>query len=90
MRIYKYPIEITDLQILKLPVDSEIISIVNIGEKPYVYAIVEASKESVIQHEIICYGTGHNLKPDFYESKFLGTVVFSGGRLVFHFFHRKL
>ena len=90
MKIYKYPLEITDRQTVKLPADSEIISIVNINEKPYIYVIVEPGEECGIHHEIICYGTGHPMRDDYCDYRFLGTLVFAGGRLVLHYFCRKL
>ncbi len=91
-RIYKYKLEIRDIQDVFLPIDCEMLSVqVNHGQ-PCLWALVPG--ESGVPEQprtIYCIGTGHNILIPL--GKFLGTVQMMGGPTesdkniyVFHFF----
>ncbi len=57
-RIFKYPLEITDKQVLKLPRDHRILNVIEQNGQLVVYAIVEYSHYST-DVTIYIRGTGH-------------------------------
>ena len=89
-KIYKYPVEITDGQIIHVPAGARVISVVGQNYGIVLYAIVpipndfpKISKELVIK----VVGTGHEINFNTVnEYEFLGTVLLHGGSLVFHVF----
>jgi hypothetical protein len=88
-RIFKYQLEIKDEQTLELPVGSKILSVVNIGEKIYVYAIVNTEQKTNETYLIVIHGTGHIVgETDDYT--FLGTVIVFNGKLIWHIFYKRL
>lgn len=57
-RIYKYPIPVTDESTLELPEDAEILTFQAQDGKPYIWALVDPTR----QLEIVSFrlfGTGH-------------------------------
>jgi len=90
-KIYKYPLEITDTQIVMLPLGT-ILSVMEQNNKIVLYALVDPNAKPV-DHIIDMYGTGHEV-PDFddglpfpQERRFIGAVPMTTG-LVFHIFER--
>ena len=87
-RIYKYPVEITDHQILELPIGSTILSVKEQEpNKFYIWALVDPNEPVRGIYEFIIYGTGHPAPlADARVVKYLDTVVATNG-LVWHFFY---
>jgi hypothetical protein len=94
-KIFKYPIEVTDTQTIKLPAGSRILSVMNQYEKIVLYALVSDNEKDTKEVSIRIVGTGHVI--DFFIPAlefgggytFLGTVSLHDGRLMFHVFYKK-
>lgn len=84
--IYKYNLEITDRQIVKMPYNSEIISVKNQGNSLCLWAMVETNNEVRPTYEIEIFGTGNPIEKDVFR-EFIDTCVMPNG-LVWHVFKR--
>lgn len=82
MTIYKYPLEITDRQVIDMPDGAKILTVQVQHEVPCVWAPVDPDVASVPRYFTI-YGTGH---PCSAEGQYVGTFLVHGGALVFHIF----
>ena len=88
-RIYKYEIEIIDEQILTLPKDSKILSIINQHEKVYIYVDVDSYTQQTEDYYVQLYGTGYHIRHD--DSYiFLGTISLKEGDFILHAFYKKI
>lgn len=86
--IWKFGLNTTDRQIVKMPAGSEILSIQTQAGEPCIWALVDPSAEKE-DRVIEIFGTGHPIHYDMgIERKFIGTYQISGGVLVFHAFER--
>lgn len=88
-KIYKYPLEIKNSQIIDIPAEGVVLSIKNQNEQPVLYALVDTDCEQKGQVRIECRGTGHNLSGE-EPIQLIETLLFDNGNLVFHFFTHKL
>lgn len=86
--IHKYILEITDHQIIQLPIGYKILSVQEQGNKICMWVIVD--KEEVWKEDlgIWIFETGHDMTSA-YNGEFLGTVQLAGGSLVLHVFRDK-
>jgi hypothetical protein len=82
--IYKYTAPITDLITLELPLGSKILSIQNQKEQFTFWVEVELDEKEVLEHHFVVYGTGHPINDHAVQLKYLATVQFNAGMLVFH------
>lgn len=82
--IWKFPIKVTDQQVLQVPQDAQLLSVQMQGDQPCIWALVdpEAQKRPCT---VQVFGTGH---PVASEGAFLGTFQMHGGSLVFHVFFK--
>lgn len=85
--IWKYPLEITDEQVVEMPQGANILSVQSQGSQLCLWAIVFPNRASMRERTITIYGTGHAMRTDC-EEKFLATVQQDGGALVWHVFER--
>lgn len=87
MVIWKYELEIKDLQHVDMPYGAKILSVANQNGNLCMWASVDPSAEKMWRFvEII--GTGHLIPTDLNgERIFIGTVVI--GSLVWHVFERR-
>lgn len=83
--IYKYPVQINDVQVLRLPRFSKPLSIQWQGTGLQLWALVKPD-EPEQDYVLHCYGTGHEVADLPANREFLGTVQLQSGSLVFHFF----
>lgn len=83
--IYKYPLALTDKQVVEMQYPANILSVIEQSGEIVVYAI--ADRETSLTKEIAFYiaGTGSNID-DFFAFNFLGTVKV--GQFVWHVFWR--
>lgn len=83
MKIYKYPLELTDVQEVHIPAAAPgtLLSVINQHGTLCLYAAVEPEDEPVACR-IYVHGTGHDIISP--GANFIGTVEF--GPLVFHVF----
>ena len=84
--VYKYPIDITDEQTLKIPLGSKILSVIEQHNKMVLYAIVSPGVEYTREIIIRIVGTGREIPFSLDDFKFMGGVKLHNGELVFHVF----
>lgn len=82
--IYKYPLKITDVQEIELPVDYQILSAQLQNGVINLWALVDPCVRKY-KITILIHGTGHPLA-SFENKKFISTV--QQGPLVWHIFER--
>lgn len=82
--IFKYPIEVTDKQTVKLPVDSLVISVLNQNGQLVIYALVDTEEKEVEEKTIRIFGTGHPVDVEEFDYNFLGSVMMD--EFVWHIF----
>ena len=85
-RIYKYPLETTDVQTVSMPIGAKILTVQTQNEKPCIWASVnpEAPTE---KRNIEIYGTGHEIHNEA-DLTYIGTYQMLDGELIFHAFER--
>jgi hypothetical protein len=86
-KIFKYPIEIVDAQVLVLPLGAKVVSAIAQGDDLVIYALVEPTVEFKKNVEIRIVGTGHDVTFDLQKFKFLNSISTWGGRLIWHVFY---
>jgi hypothetical protein len=86
-KIFKYPIEVVDAQVLVLPLGAKVLSAIAQGDDLVVYALVEPIVEFKKNIEIRIVGTGHDVTFDLQKFKFLNSISTWGGRLIWHVFY---
>lgn len=85
--IWKYPLEITDIQTIRTPPDSKFLSLIAQEETPTLYFITSSKLNvELVDKKIYIYGTGFIIEEDTYKLKFLGTVTQKQDSLVWHIF----
>lgn len=85
--IYKYPLNVTDDQVISLPAGARILSAANVGGWLVLYALVTTDNSVKLEpHVIRIYGTGNPYYEVSNEQRFIGTVITHGGALVWHVF----
>lgn len=85
-RIFKYPLEVTDEQVVVMPAGAVILCVQLQGPTPCLWAIVNPDAPKT-KRRIDTYGTGKTLAeaPGYY----IGTYQLHGGGLVFHVFDKR-
>ena len=81
-RIYKYPLQVTDVQMVQMPIGAVILTAQNQNEVVTLWAMVE-DKELIEFRAIHIFGTGHPI-PEKYNGKYIATVQAEG--FVWHIF----
>lgn len=88
-KIWKYPIEITEKTVLKLPYNSRFLSVIEQDNKPVLYFRVNPEEPRTDHLVILLYGTGQPLDlVELHAASSLGTVTTHQGKLVWHLFMR--
>lgn len=87
-RIFKYPIQIEDVQSIKLPIGAEILCVQTQRNEPFIWALVDPSSDAdMISHTFELFGTGHEVIYGMgIERKYIGTFQLHDGNLIFHLF----
>lgn len=83
-RIWKWPLEVTDLQTVSMPSGAKVLAIQTQHGQPVIWALVDESAPKV-SRVFVTYGTGYPM-PDGDLGNYVGTYQISGGSLVFHVF----
>lgn len=87
VRIWKYCLEITDLQRVEMPPGAQILSIGNQNDTVCLWSIADVSTKFWQQRWFEVIGTGNRLNMNFgIERKFIGTVQINA--FVWHVFER--
>jgi hypothetical protein len=84
--VFKYPIETTDTQELKLPQGSTILCVQVQNGQPCVWVILDSEVNVNRIYTLTTLGTGHRLSYNLAADNYLGTYQLQGGALVFHVF----
>jgi hypothetical protein len=79
--IWKFPVEITDVQTINAPRGAEPLSVQLQGGQPCIWMLVDPTSPKA-PYTVRCVGTGHPTKVE--AGAFIDTVQV--GPLVFHFF----
>lgn len=82
-RVFKYPIEVTDVQTVDAPADWEPLSVQMQGETLCLWALIDDDQPTT-SHRVFVHGTGHEVHAG--ADRFVGTFQVGGGALVFHVF----
>lgn len=87
MNVYKYELEITDEQTIRLPFNAELLTVQMQGDKCCLWALVDPRHE--LNERTICiYGTGYPI-PNGIRLKYISTFQIPHLGLVFHAFEKK-
>lgn len=85
--IYKYPIEITDSQVIKLPKEYRVLTVQIQNNNPFLWALVDTDND-LEDAEILIIGTGHGIQ-NIETMEYISTIQVNNGKLIFHVFRRK-
>ena len=86
--IWKFPLETTDRQVIRMPVGSRILTVQTQSQsgKPCLWAVVDSDAPLQPRGFEIC-GTGHPMSINGDEiHEYIGTYQLNDGQLVFHVF----
>ena len=85
--IYKYKLKVEDRQIVKMPINAEILCVQIQHDLPCLWVKLNPEKKETESRIIETFGTGHPIKTDFrVERKYIGTYQLNKGVYVFHVF----
>jgi hypothetical protein len=87
MRIYKYPLQVTDVQILQLPKGARVLAVQCQHDAPQLWALVN-EKQPPEPRVFVTYGTGNPIPDTAAQERYTCTYQMRGGALVFHVFER--
>jgi hypothetical protein len=82
-KIYKYQLGFTDVQIIDMPADAQILTVQVQNEVPCIWAMVNPGAP-VMKRTIETIGTGHDVHIT--GRSYIGTYQLRSGALVFHVF----
>ena len=86
-KIYKYELEVTDEQIIKMPEGAKILCVQVQREIPCLWAIVDTEKKDKPEkRKIVTRGTGHPLSYGINHTEYIGTFQLLDGSFVGHVF----
>lgn len=84
-KIFKFDLELTDSQIVDIPLRSKILSAQLQRGKLRLWALVNPS-ERFLPTTVYVIGTGNPTPDDIDECEFIGTIQLAEGKLIFHVF----
>lgn len=87
MRIWKWPLQVTDLQQVQMPRGAQVLSVQMQGGAPQLWALVD-EKAPAEPRTFATYGTGNPMPEVADYGQFVGTYQMHGGSLVFHVFEQ--
>lgn len=88
--IWKFPLEITDIQKVNMPDKAEILTVQMQNGIPCLWALVDPDEALFDEREIEIFGTGNHIVYDnnIVWHKYISTIQLNGGSLIFHVFER--
>jgi hypothetical protein len=86
MRIWKWTLEVTDLQTILMPEGAHVLSVQTQDDVPQLWALVDETMPTE-PHTFATYSTGHRLPYRTDYGRFIGTYQIKG-MLVFHVFEQ--
>lgn len=85
MTIWKFSLDIQDVQSFEMPNGAKILSVQVQDGTPCLWAFVNSSAQKE-ERRFHIFGTGHRIPPHFSEEHYIGTVQTHEGALVWHVF----
>ena len=85
VKIYKYPLELLDRQVLKIPVGAQFLHFGGQNSRPQLWALVDPDIPEEEEWTLRIAGTGHEISEDI-EMEHLGTMIDENLGLVWHLF----
>lgn len=85
--IYKYLIEVKDIQTIHIPMFANILTVQSQKDNIFLWAMCDKDETRMVDVTIEVIATG-DVGMDGVERKYLGTVQLYDGNLVFHVFQR--
>ena len=82
--IWKFELEVTDNQVIEIPIDSEILTAQVQNGKPCLWALVNPTKNKE-KRFIEMFGTGHEIDMNV-NRNYLGTIQLHDGLFIVHVF----
>ena len=86
-QIWKYPIEISDVQHVTMPPGAVDLSVQMQHGRPCIWAEVDSDTTEQELRRFVMYGTGQSMRQD--HGRFIGTFQTNAGAFVFHLYERK-
>lgn len=83
MRIYKYPLDIVDVQYVAIPETARMLDVQAQGDQLCMWALVDPDSP-LKSRTVRVYGTGHDVSDP--HAYYAGTAQTMGGQLVWHVF----
>jgi hypothetical protein len=85
IRIWKYPLIVTDFQEVAMPYRAKILTVQTQNNQPCIWAEVDAQEEGKQVRKIWIIGTGNpTVLGDGKERKYIGTCQMMEGALIWH------
>ena len=85
MRIWKWPIQITDRQTVMMPAGAQVLTVQTQGGQPQLWALVDEMQDAPkTPRKFAVYGTGNSLPEN--PGRYITTFQQYGGDLVWHVF----
>ena len=81
--IWKFPLEIKDVQEINLPATAGIMTVQMQGDQPCLWAHLN-QQHAFQKRRIFIVGTGHSIPET--NVRYIGTFQIAGGSLIFHVF----
>lgn len=85
--IWKFKLDIIDVQAIKMPRAAELLTVQIGRDGTCLWALVD-TEASNAHYEIQCVGTGNPTQPQL--GRYLGSTQYDYGHLVFHWFGKEL
>ena len=83
--IYKYKLEVTDSQTIKLPLGAKILTVALQDGEPHIWSMVDTN-DKYNDVEILTFGTGQDIS--YHGLQYIGTYQLLSGDLVYHIFSK--
>lgn len=83
MTIWKFPLDVTDVQDVRMPAGAEVLTVQVQYEAPVLWAKVDPGN-AYEPRRVFIHGTGHKVHPD--AAHYVGTFQMLGGQFVGHVF----
>lgn len=84
MRIWKFPLEVTDSQRVGMPPGAKLLTVQMQGPTPCLWALVDETIPHRVTRAIAIYGTGNSMPDE--PGEYIATFQMAAGALVFHAF----
>lgn len=94
MRIFKYPLQVTDVQYVSLPLHAKLLTVQVQNGIPCLWALVDSKHKLKVNRPVFTIGTGNPAGHVFETGKtdewpkYLSTYQLANGALVFHVFYQ--